>query len=197
MTLFRPEESLAQFTTNVFGMMNVIRAVLPYMRAQGSGVIANFGSLGSWRGGPAFSNYAGTKWACSGISESLTTELKPFGIDVIVIEPGYFRTGFLNPGARVQSARTIDEYTNTVAGQVRKRLSETDKNQPGDVTKGAIAIVDVLTKSGKAQGKAIPVRMPLGTDVSIAIRKKCEETLALLDEWNELITGTDHDDTRN
>ena len=174
-------------------MLNVTRAVLPHMRARRSGVIANFGSLGSWRGGPAFSNYAGTKWACSGISESLHEELKPLGINCTVIEPGYFRTGFLNAGARVQSAKVIDDYTNTAAGQVRNALTTVDNNQPGDVVKGSRVIVDVLTKTGVAEGKDIPIRLVLGKDCVATIRQKCESTLALLKEWEPVISSTDHD----
>ncbi len=174
-------------------MLNVTRAVLPHMRAAHSGVIANFGSLGSWRGGPAFSNYTGTKWACSGISESLYEELKPLGITCTVIEPGYFRTGFLNAGARVQSAKVIDDYTNTAAGQVRNALTTVDNNQPGDVVKGSRVIVDVLTKTGVAEGKDIPIRLVLGKDCVATIRQKCESTLALLKEWEPVISSTDHD----
>ncbi len=191
--LSSPEETLAEFTTNVFGMLNVTRAVLPHMRAAHSGVIANFGSLGSWRGGPAVSNYTGPKWAGSGISESLYEELKPLGITCTVIEPGYFRTGFLNAGARVQSAKVIDDYTNTAAGQVRNALTTVDNNQPGDVVKGSRVIVDVLTKTGVAEGKDIPIRLVLGKDCVATIRQKCESTLALLKEWEPVISSTDHD----
>ena len=193
---FRSDQSFAQFNTNVLGMMNVTRAVLPYMRSQKSGAIANFGSLGSWRGGPAFSNYAGTKWACSGISESMTAELKPLGIDVTVVEPGYFRTGFLNAGARIKAATTIDDYTNSVVGQVKKILDDTDNKQLGDVDKGAKVIVDVLTKTGVAEGREIPIRLPLGTDIIAGIKSKIDDTLKLLEEWDSVISSTDHDDKK-
>ncbi|KIW13492.1 hypothetical protein PV08_08680 [Exophiala spinifera] len=188
-----PEETLAEFTTNVFGMINVTRAVLPTMRAQRSGVVANFGSLGSWIGGAAYSNYAATKWACSAVSESLAEELKPLGITCTVVEPGYFRTGFLNPGARVKSARVIDDYTDTVVGQVRNALDSVDNNQPGDVVKGSKVIVDVLTRTGAAAGREIPIRLVLGRDCVETIRQKCESTLKLLNEWEPIITSTDHD----
>ncbi len=83
--------------------MNVTRAVLPYMRAQKSGAIAHFGSSESWSGAPAGSLYCVTKWAMSGVTESLKPRVAPFGIDVTMSEPVYFRTGFSNAGARVQS----------------------------------------------------------------------------------------------
>ena len=175
-------------------MVNVTRAVLPTMRAQRSGVIANFGSLGSWTGGAAYSNYAATKWACTGISESLYEELKPLGITCTVIEPGYFRTGFLNVGARIQSAKVIDDYSNTTVGQVRKALDTVDNKQPGDVVKGSKVIVDVLTQTGAAAGRDIPIRIVLGKDCVDTIRQKCDSTLKLLKDWEPIITSTDHDD---
>ena len=186
------KECYDQFNTNVFGMMNVSRAVLPYMRAQKSGVIANFGSLGSWRGGGGFALYAGTKWACSGISESMREELAPLGIVVTVIEPGYFRTGFLNPGAQVQSKETIGDYDATVVGELRKTLKKVDNNQPGDVEKGCRVIFDVLTKTGVAEGKEIPIRLVLGSDCQKTIRGKLDSTKELLDEWKDISYSTDY-----
>lgn len=82
---YRPKETFDAFNVNVFGMLNVTRAVLPYMRAQKSGVIAHFGSVGSWGGAPAAGIYSSTKWAISGVTESLYPELAPFGINVVVI----------------------------------------------------------------------------------------------------------------
>ncbi|KAJ9644390.1 hypothetical protein H2204_001742 [Knufia peltigerae] len=189
-----PEETLAEFSTNVFGMINVTRAILPSMRTRRSGIIANFGSLGSWRGGAAFSNYAATKWACTAISESLYQELRPLGITCTVIEPGYFRTGFLNPGARIKSAKVIDDYTDTTVGDVRRALDTVDNKQPGDVVKGSKVVVDVLTRTGGAAGRDIPLRIVLGKDCVQGIRQKCADTLKLLEDWEPIITSTDHDD---
>ena len=189
---YSPQESFDQFNTNVFGALNVSRAVLPYMRAQRSGIIALFGSLGSWRGGPAFGLYAATKWACSGLAESLRPEVAPFGIEACVIEPGYFRSGFLNPGARIQSAKRIQDYEETAAGDIRRILDKTDNKQPGDVKKGADVIVDVLSKTGIAKGKEVPARLVLGSDCQQVIRGKLKETEELLDEWKEISFSTDY-----
>jgi NAD(P)-dependent dehydrogenase (short-subunit alcohol dehydrogenase family) len=188
-----PEETFQQFNTNVFGTMNVARAVLPYMRAQHSGVIANFGSIGSWRGTPGAGLYETSKWAVSGLSESMRPELEEFGIKAVVIEPGHFRSGFLNYEARVQ-ARHMDEYRGTEAEKHRRALARIDNTQPGDVAKGAERIVDVLTKSGSAEGRDdIPLRLPLGTDAYTIIKGKCESTIKLLDDWKEVICDLDHD----
>ncbi|KAF2092868.1 NAD(P)-binding protein [Rhizodiscina lignyota] len=187
-----PEESLQQFNTNVFGTMNVSRAVLPYMRAQHSGVIANFGSVGSWRGSPGVGMYETSKWAVSGLTESMRPELEEFGIKVTVIEPGYFRTGFLNDSARVK-ARHMDEYKGSKVEVYRQGLAAKDNKQANDAAKGAERIVDVLTQSGRAAGRDIPLRLPLGTDAYGIIKAKCEETVKLMDEWKEIICGTEHD----
>lgn len=96
------QELYDSFNTNVFGIMSTLRAFLPLIRAQPlapNGVrstIVTFGSLGSWRGGPGFSVYAMTKACASSLAESLNEELKPFRIRATVVEPGYFRTSFLN-----------------------------------------------------------------------------------------------------
>lgn len=175
-------------------MLNVSKAFLPYLRATaGHRTISNFGSLGSWRGGAGFGLYAGTKWACSGISESMHAELAPIGIAVTVIEPGYFRTGFLNAGTQVKSEKRIKDYDETAVGKVRERLDQVDNNQPGDVVKGAKVIVDVLTKSGVAEGREIPIRLVLGADCSAGVREKIGETIKLLDEWDPIATETDHE----
>lgn len=186
-----PEQTFDNFNTNVFGMLNVTRAVLPFMRKQKSGVIASFGSLGSWRGGPGGGIYCATKWACSGLMESLRPEIDPFGISATVFEPGYFRSGFLNAGAKILTA-VIQDYGDTAVGAMRKVFAQVDNNQPGDVVKGAEVIVDVLTKSGSAEGKEIPVRLVLGSDCQKAIRGKLEETTQLLDEWKDISYSTDY-----
>jgi NADP-dependent 3-hydroxy acid dehydrogenase YdfG len=187
-----PEETFKHFNTNVFGNLNVIRAVLPYMRAQRSGVVALFGSLGSWSSGAGFALYSGTKWACSGIAEGLRPELQPFGITALVIEPGYFRTGFLNPGARLSTEQRIKDYDESAVGQVRSTLDQTDNKQLGDVGKGAVVIVDTITRSGVAEGKEIPLRLVLGSDVDAAIRDKCAQTVELLDDWKDISRSTDY-----
>ncbi|KAF2203501.1 NAD(P)-binding protein [Delitschia confertaspora ATCC 74209] len=188
-----PEESLATFNTNVLGLLNVTRAFLPHLRTSTSPLkaIANFGSIASWRGGPGYGLYSGTKFAVSGISESLHYELAPFNISVCVFEPGYFRTGFLQGNARIKSEVRMGVYEESIVGRMRAALDETDGRQPGDVGKGACVVVDVLTRTG---GREVPIRCVLGSDAVPVVRKKIEETEALLKEWEGVTTGTDHED---
>jgi NAD(P)-dependent dehydrogenase (short-subunit alcohol dehydrogenase family) len=194
LTSVRPQEDYDAFNTNVFGMLNVSKAFLPYLRATpGEKTISNFGSIGSWVGGPGYGLYSGTKWAVSGISEGMRAELAPFDIKVTVVEPGYFRTGFLNAGAQISSKKRIPEYDATIVGQVRKTLDATDNNQPGDVLKGSKVLVDILTRSGVAEGKDVPVRVALGSDSPPYIRNKLRATEELLSEWDAITTNTDHE----
>lgn len=183
-----PKETLDSFNTNVFGVLNLTRAVLPYMRTQRSGTIAQFGSVGSWRGFAGGGLYVATKWAISGLTESLRLEVAPFGIDVVCIEPGYFRTGFLNLGARFFTEERIQDYDETTVGEVRRMLTSADNSQPGNPEKGCRVCVDVLTRDG---GREVPVRLVLGSDATEAIRGKCEETLTLLGEWEGVSRSTD------
>jgi len=175
-------------------MLNVCKAFIPYLRAtSGEKTISNFGSLASWHGGPGYALYTGTKWACSGISEALRAELEPFNIKVTVVEPGYFRTGFLNGDAQVSSAARLTVYDETKVGQMRAGLSSMNGKQLGDVAKGSRVLVDILTHTGLAEGKDVPMRVAVGSDAPPAIRAKLQATEALLGEWDAITTNTDHE----
>lgn len=161
------------------------------MRQQRSGVIAHFGSIGSWHGTPGGGIYCGTKWAVSGLTESLRAEVAPLGISICCIEPGYFRTGFLNPGARMQTQRRIKDYDDTAVGQVRALFEERNNKQLGDIEKGCKVILEVLTKK---DGRDVPMRLPLGSDAYQSIKGKCDQTKSLLEEWKSVSESTDHDE---
>ena len=188
-----PEETQAQFDTNVFGLLNVTRAFIPFLRARRAGVIANMSSVAAWRGTPALGIYAASKWAVTAINEILHAELAAFGIQVCSIEPGYFRSNFLTPGNRVVTQPRIPDYNGNVARQNAERWDKADRSQPGDVTKAAKVIVDVVTQTGSANGRPIPLRLVLGTDAFDAIQGKCKSTVALLHEWEDITTSTSHE----
>ncbi|KAF6832468.1 retinol dehydrogenase 8 [Colletotrichum plurivorum] len=182
-------EAFDQFNTNVLGTLKVCRAAAPHLRAQGFGVVVNIGSLGTWESCAAAGLYCATKAAVSNLTEAFHDEISPFGVQVCALEPGYFRTGFLNPGARIQSKVSLDAYNVGPASKYKELLDAADNHQPGDPVKGASVVVDVMTKSGVAEGREIPLRLVLGTDCVAAVRRKCKDTLALMDEW-ESISGT-------
>ncbi|UPK99379.1 hypothetical protein LCI18_010314 [Fusarium solani-melongenae] len=135
-------------------------------------------------------------WAVSGFTEALAAELKPFGIVVTSVEPGQFRTAFLNADKRKTSARRMDVYANTGAEEYRTLLDAVDNNQPGDVDRGAGIVVDVLTTSSVAEGKEVPVRLVLGKDCLDVVRSKCESTLKLMNEWEGVAVSTDRIDVK-
>jgi NAD(P)-dependent dehydrogenase (short-subunit alcohol dehydrogenase family) len=175
-------------------MLNVCKAFIPHLRATpGEKTISNFGSLASWHGGPGYALYTGTKWACSGISEALRAELEPFDIKVTVVEPGYFRTGFLNDNAQISSAARLKVYDETKVGDIRAGMGYMNGKQIGDVAKGSKVVVDILTHTGLAEGKDVPMRIAVGSDAPAAIRGKLQATEALLGEWDSITTNTDHE----
>ncbi|KAF7443412.1 Short-chain alcohol dehydrogenase [Pyrenophora tritici-repentis] len=187
-----PEQDLRAFTTNVLGTLNVTKAFLPHLRATpGHRTISNFGSVVSWQGGPGSAIYVGTKWAVSGISESLRAELAPFGINVMVIEPGWFRTGILGKGVPVYSEKSLGVYEDV--GRLREMLGEVDGKQVGDTGKACRVAVDVLTRCGCGEGKDVPIRLVLGRDAFEVIGEKCRATLRLLGEWEGVVGDTDYD----
>ncbi len=132
----------------------------------------------------------------AGISEALAEELAPLGIKVLVIDPGYFRTSLLSSNGLSTPANRIEDYNSVTNGMIEKLVAVNGK-QPGDPKKGVKVIVDVVTGSGPAEGKKWPVRLPLGSDAVGFIRAKCQATLQLLDEWQDITTSTDHDDVQH
>ena len=174
----------AVYRTNVFGLLTVSRAVLPYMRKARSGRILNLSSIGGYRGAAGFGVYSSTKFAVEGLSEALYHELAPLGIHVTVIEPGYFRTDFLDASSLAVSSRQISDYEAT-AGKVRAIAGGLNHNQPGDPSK----LADVLVAFADAPNP--PVRLPLGSDTVAAIEAKHQSDSQILSEWRSISLSTD------
>lgn len=172
------------YRTNVFGLFNVTRAVLPYMRARRSGRILNISSIGGYRGAAGFGVYSSTKFAVEGLSEALHAELAPLGIHVTVVEPGYFRTDFLDASSLSVSQNGIADYNGT-AGVVRTRAADLNHGQPGDPDRLACVLVDF------ADAPNPPVRLPLGSDAVAAIEAKHASDAAILAEWRATSVSTD------
>lgn len=172
------------YRTNVFGLFNVTRAVLPYMRARRSGRILNISSIGGYRGAAGFGVYSSTKFAVEGLSEALHAELAPLGIHVTVVEPGYFRTDFLDASSLSVSQNGIADYNGT-AGVVRTRAADLNHGQPGDPDRLACVLVDF------ADAPNPPVRLPLGSDAVAAIEAKHASDAAILAEWRAISVSTD------
>ena len=172
------------YETNVFGLLNVTRVALPSMRERRSGRVINISSVGGYRSGPGFGVYCSTKFAVEGISEALHGELAPLGVQVTVVEPGYFRTEFLDQSSLSVSPRVIADYAGT-AGQVRERAVQINQKQPGDPERLARALLAL------AASPTQPLRLPLGTDTLAAIADKNAHVAAETAAWRELSASTD------
>lgn len=178
------EEVEALFRTNVFGLLAVTRAILPVMRNQRSGRIFNFSSIGGYRAGPGFGIYSATKFAVEALSESLRAELAPLGIDVTAIEPGYFRTDFLDATSLRIGQNEIADYSAT-AGAVRDRAAAMNQRQPGNPDRLAQVVLDL------ADTPEPPVRLPLGSDTVAAIEAKHRSDAAIIEAWRNVSVSTD------
>ena len=128
------------YETNVFGLLNVTRAVLPAMRARRQGHVINISSLGGYQSAAGFGLYCSTKFAVEGLTEALHAELAPLGIHVTAVQPGYFRTDFLDAASLAVSPRILDDYAAS-AGQVRVAATQINHQQPGDPLRLAQALI--------------------------------------------------------
>ncbi|MDB5127542.1 oxidoreductase [Mucilaginibacter sp.] len=175
-----------QYDTNVFGLLNVTRAILPQMRKQRSGHVINvssvfgFGSMGGW------GLYGSTKFAVEGITEALALEVAPLGIKVTAVEPGLFSTDFLDTNSLFQSANAIDDYKDTV-GAMRSGVIGLHGNQPGDPAKLGQAFIKLVN------AKNPPVHLPLGTDTVAFYRAKTDKLEQEIKDWEAVTNSTNHD----
>ena len=177
------DEVRDMFETNVFGLIDMTKAVLPIMRQQKSGLIINVSSIGGLTSFASTGYYHGTKYAVEGMSESLATEVRPLGIDVMIVEPGPFRTNWAGPSIK-QSATEIDDYAAT-AGERRKQTAARSGNQAGDPVRGAQAIIDA------ALSPTPPLRLLLGKMALELARKKLVTLKTDFDTWESTTVGAD------
>ncbi|MFD0792136.1 oxidoreductase [Mucilaginibacter litoreus] len=144
------------FDVNVFGMLNVIRRVMPYLRKQQSGHIINISSIAGITGVTGWAVYAATKFSVIGLSEVLADDVRDFGVKVTVVAPGAFRTSFLTDESLVLAKKPMEEYKNV--RETHQRFQNMNGNQAGDPEKAAKAIIDV------ANSENPPLYLLLGAD---------------------------------
>lgn len=173
------------FDVNFFGLLNMLRNVLPIMREQKSGLIFNTSSLGAYSVGAISGVYCATKHAVKAISETLTLEVQGFGINVVDVKPGFFRTEFLN------SSYKLDDVDNSPYQNIKDKTLrfyfEQNHHQIGDPKKAA----KVLIKVSKMDNP--PKNLPLGSDSSQGIIDICQETIKEVENIKELSYETDFD----
>ncbi|WP_085615802.1 MULTISPECIES: oxidoreductase [unclassified Pseudomonas] len=172
------------FATNVFGLLNVTRAVLPHMRRQRSGHVINISSLGGYQAYMGWGVYGSTKFAVEGISEAMHQELAPLGIKVTVVEPGFFRTDFLDDQSLVKTALELPDYAATV-GVMRYYAEAANHAQPGNPAKLAEALLALANAANP------PLRLALGSDAVARIEAKNSAVEQELAQWRDLSLSTD------
>lgn len=171
----------------------MIRAVLPVMRAARSGVVANLGSIGGWRGMAGAGLYCATKACATVLAESLGAEVAHLGIRVTSVEPGYTRTNFLVPGHQLRPARTIGDLGGGVLDDTLAAFDSYSLNQPGDPVKTARLVVDALTASGSCRGRELPPRLVVGRDAYGIVGEAIESHKGNMKLWEDLATATNCD----
>jgi NAD(P)-dependent dehydrogenase (short-subunit alcohol dehydrogenase family) len=180
-------ESRGNFDVNVFGTLNVIRAAMPHLRAQRSGHILNISSIAGVTGGfPGFGIYCATKFAVSGLSESLAAEVADFGVKVTVVEPGYFRTDFLTAGSFVTPKNSIADYQK-VRDSEALHQQQINGQQPGDPEKAADAMIRI---AGEANP---PLHLILGEDAFGLAQAKIAAFSKELENWKSVSVSTNFD----
>ncbi|MCY1143172.1 SDR family oxidoreductase [Actinoplanes sp. Pm04-4] len=171
------DEAIAeQIAVNLTGPIQLVRAVLPHLRAQGGGRIIQTTTMGAQISSPGASLYHSSKWGIEGFLESLAPEVAPLGIGVTMVEPGSVRTGF---GAALSIAEPMAAYAGTPAGQVHRYVAASGGNltgsAPGDPVKVAAAVI------ASAAVDPAPRRLVLGSDAYQAVRAALDARLGELD----------------
>lgn len=173
------------FEVNVFGLLAVTRAVLPHLRAQGSGLVVNISSVGGFVAWPGWGVYAATKFAVEALSEAMTHELAPLGIRSVAVEPGPFRTNFLDGSSLALSVAEIADYAAT-SGAARAWAGDNNYEQEGDPLKAAKVIVDLADRDD------LPERIQLGTSAFTDVADKVARTARDQEAWRTVSLSTDY-----
>ena len=171
-----------QIATNLTGSIQVIRAALPHLRAQGGGRIVQVSSEGGQIAYPNFSLYHTTKWGIEGFVESVAKEVAPFGIDFVIVEPGPTSTQF---GAGLDHAKPMPEYEDTPAGDVRRAIATNSFAIRGDAGKTVDAMI------AAADSAHPPLRLTLGGTAYESIRAALTERLKALEAQKDIAYSAD------
>ncbi|WP_061933651.1 SDR family oxidoreductase [Aureimonas sp. AU22] len=175
-----------QIDTNLVGSIQVIRAVLPFLRRQGGGRVIQLASMGGQIAIPSLSIYHATKWAVEGFVESVAQEVAAFGIELTIVEPGMARTNF-GAGSLVM-AEAMDVYDATPSGDFRRAFAAGAVPNNGDPVKMANAMIDSV------YANPAPRRLALGSDAFAMIRAALVDRLSALDAQKAIAVSTDVED---
>jgi NAD(P)-dependent dehydrogenase (short-subunit alcohol dehydrogenase family) len=177
-------EARENYDINVFGLLNVIRAVMPHFRNNRSGHFFNISSIGGFTGN--FVNagiYCSTKFAVSGITETLEAEGKAFGIKATLVYPGYFRTDFLSSGSIKTPQNPIYDYQEARKSE-NFHLNEINGNQPNDPEKAADALIQMAKEENP------PLHLFLGADALEMVEQKINTIEVEVEKWKSVSLST-------
>ncbi|VUD40409.1 Sulfoquinovose 1-dehydrogenase [Thalassocella blandensis] len=177
------EDLREQFEVNVFGPVSIMKAFLPFMRVRRNGVIINITSMGGMITMPGITYYCGSKFALEGISEALGKEVAGFGVTVISVAPGSFRTEWAGR-SMIRSPRSIPDY-DALFDPIRSAREEKSGKQLGDPAKAAEVVLDLI------QAKSPPSRLLIGSDAYNLVRQKLSSMLEDIDHWETVSKSTD------
>ncbi|KZT05083.1 NAD-P-binding protein [Laetiporus sulphureus 93-53] len=180
------------FQTNVFGVLNLTNAVLPYMRERKSGTVVFFGSRSVWKADTILTgHYIATKGAIHALAETYAAELEPFNVRVVLAAPGGFRT------ENIHTAPIISEHQMSAYDDLRETelaiYHERWRQAPGDPVKAMELLIDVVKKEGKAEGREIPFYLILGSPTYEAARAHCGRLLQVMDQWEDVAKDLEFD----
>ncbi|MGH8416908.1 MAG: oxidoreductase [Pseudomonas sp.] len=173
-----------QFQTNVFGVFNMCRAVLPAMRNQRSGQVFNLSSVGGLIGMGGASLYSASKFAVEGFSEALAQEVASFGIRVTLVEPGVFRTDFLDSSSMAFGALSLHDYAAFV-DKLQASCAAGNHQQTGNPAKLADALIAL------ANAETPPLRYLAGSDAYSQVNAKLVRMRDEIERWQALSASTD------
>ncbi|GAA3682709.1 oxidoreductase [Lentzea roselyniae] len=177
------EELRDLFEVHLFGPAALIRAVLPHMRTQRSGAIVQLSSMGGQLSFAGFGAYSATKFALEGLSEALADEMKSFGVKVLIVEPGSFRTSLFSG---YSGSKETEVYADSV-GRTRQMITAGNGKQPGDPAKAAAAILTALDAA------ETPLRLTLGGDAVDAVLTHLDDVKAEIALWEKVSRETEFD----
>ena len=172
------------FDTNFFGPIELIKQVLPYMRAQKKGAIINISSIAAARSGVGSGYYAASKAALELMTDGLMKEVAPLGIKVMTVEPGAFRTKFYDTSLK-GTQKQIEDYADT-AWKTRKENIVDNQDQPGDPDNAGEVIYETMKK------EKLPKRLLLGSDAVKIVSAEMKERLQEIEDWSDVSKQTDY-----
>ena len=182
------EESRKNFDVNVFGVLNVIRRVMPHLRGQRAGHIFNISSIGGYTANfPGWGIYCATKFAVAALTQSLSAEAKEFGVHATVVYPGTFRTNFLENGSIGLPENPIAEYSEARKSQDLFK-NEINGNQLGNPEKAAAALIRIASETNP------PLHLFLGSDAFNVANATISEVQKDLENWRALTISTDFEE---